>query len=54
MGRACSAHGAIINAYKISVVKSEGKRPLRIPRFRGGRVIFKWIIGKSGFEYGLD
>jgi hypothetical protein len=28
MGGTCSAHGKIINTYKISVGKPDGKRPL--------------------------
>jgi hypothetical protein len=34
MGRACSTNGAKMNAYRIFVGKSKGKRPLRRPRRR--------------------
>jgi hypothetical protein len=34
MGQACSMHGIIINAYKILVGRSQGKRPLGRPRHR--------------------
>jgi hypothetical protein len=34
MGRACSMHGKVSNAYKILVRKPEGKRPLGRPRSR--------------------
>jgi hypothetical protein len=34
MGRACSTHGEKMNAYRILVRKSEGKRPLERPRRR--------------------
>jgi hypothetical protein len=34
MGRACSTHGAKLNACRILVGKLKGKRPLRRPRRR--------------------
>jgi hypothetical protein len=34
MGRACSTNGEKLNAYRILVVKPEGKRPLGRPRRR--------------------
>jgi hypothetical protein len=34
MGKACSTHGAKMNAHRISVGKPEGKRPLGRPRRR--------------------
>jgi hypothetical protein len=40
MGRACSTHGDKINAYRISVVKPEGKRLLGNLDV-GGRIILR-------------
>jgi hypothetical protein len=34
MGRACSTNGETRNAYRILVVKPEGKKPLQKPRRR--------------------
>jgi hypothetical protein len=34
VGRACSTIGPEMNAYRILMAKSEGKRPLRKPRRR--------------------
>jgi hypothetical protein len=34
MGRICSTNGEKRNAYRILVVKSEGRRPLRRPKRR--------------------
>jgi hypothetical protein len=33
------------NAYRVLVVKTEGKRPLGRPRLDGG-IILKWILEK--------
>jgi hypothetical protein len=52
MVRTCSTHEAKSNAYRILVVKSEGKRPLGRP-YVGGRIILKWTINMMEF-YGLD
>jgi hypothetical protein len=35
------------NAYKVLVVKPEGKRPLERPR-RRWEIILEWILGKQG------
>jgi hypothetical protein len=48
MGRACSAHGEIRNAY-IFVGKPEGKRLLRRPRRRWDENI-KMELKKMGWE----
>jgi hypothetical protein len=39
IGGACSTHGGKRNAYRISVGKSEGKRPLGRPKYRWGNNI---------------
>jgi hypothetical protein len=38
MGRACSTHFEMRNAYRILVGKPEGKRPLGIPKKKDGVV----------------
>jgi hypothetical protein len=43
MGRTCSTNGEKRNAYRISVGKPEGKRPLGRPR-RRGRIILEWML----------
>jgi hypothetical protein len=45
MGRACSTHGDMINAYTILVIMPKGKRPLGRPR-RRWKYNIKWISGK--------
>jgi hypothetical protein len=38
-------HGEKVNAYRVSVGKSEGKRPLG-RRSHGSKIILKWILEK--------
>jgi hypothetical protein len=52
MGRECSTHGAKRNAYRISVGKPQGKRPLQRPRHRWGDNI-KMNLRKTGWG-GMD
>jgi hypothetical protein len=43
MGRACSTNGEKRNAYRIFLLKPEGKIPLGRPR-HGAWAILKWIL----------
>jgi hypothetical protein len=43
MGRACRTNREKRNAFRILVVKPEGKRPLGRPRRRGWTIL-KWIL----------
>jgi hypothetical protein len=43
MGGACSTNGEKMNAYRISVGKPEGKRPLGRPGRRWWTIL-KWIL----------
>jgi len=45
IGRACSMHGKIRNAFKILIGKQEGKRSLWRHRCIC-RIILKWILKK--------
>jgi hypothetical protein len=45
MGGAYSVHGEMRIAYKMLVVKPEGKKPLGRPGV-GGRILLKWIVEK--------
>jgi hypothetical protein len=49
MGGACRAHGEMINAYKILVVKPEGKRLFGRSK-RSGKIILKCFFGKLGWS----
>jgi hypothetical protein len=46
MGRACSKHGQKLTAYRVSVEKPDGKRPIKGPR-RWQKIILKWILKKK-------
>jgi hypothetical protein len=47
MGGTCNPHGGDKYAYKILVVKPEGKRPLGRPDiYEYGRIILKFMLGK--------
>jgi hypothetical protein len=45
IGRACSTHGQMRNAFKILVGKPDGRRPLGRSRY-GWEDNVKWILGK--------
>jgi hypothetical protein len=53
MGRACSTHGEIRNAYRILVGKPEGKRSLGRPRRRWVDIIKTDLreIGLGGMDW---
>jgi hypothetical protein len=52
MGRACSTNGEKRNAYRLSVGKSEGKRPLARPRRRWVDII-QIDLKETGWD-GMD
>jgi hypothetical protein len=44
MDKACTTHEVKMNAYRIFVGKSEGRRQLGRSRCTGGRIVLRWIL----------